>query len=219
MMRRIELLPESYLKRQKERRSITMILLAGLLVLLLLLVWWVKLGFDVDSANEDLAAVEAENQNLQAQIDELQQFAALETEVNEKRQALVAVMTGDIDWPLLLTEVAMAVPGELWLTSLSGSAGNTEGSAPVATESSPIRVSSKTPTGRIAFAGTSLSMPGVAKWLIRQEVSKRFDAIFLSDATLTEEFSSDAFDFQSTLELNDNALSERFLGDLEEEQP
>ena len=219
MMRRIELLPESYLKRQKERRSITMILLAGLLVLLLLLVWWVKLGFDVDSTNDRLAEVEAQNRNLRTQIAELKQFEELEAEVNEKRQALVAVMTGDVDWPLLLTEIAMAVPGELWLTSLSGSAGNTEGSAPVATETAPIRVSSKTPTGRISFAGTSLSMPGVAKWLIRQEVSKRFDAIFLSDATLTEEFSSDAFDFQSTLELNENALSERFLGDLEEEQP
>lgn len=219
MMRRIELLPESYLKRQRERRSITMFLLAGLLVLLLLLVWWVKLGFDVDSANEKLAEVQAQNANLTAQINELQQFAELEREVNEKRQALVAVMTGDIDWPLLLTEVAMAVPGEVWLTSLSGSAGNTEGSAPVGTESAPIRVSSNTPTGRISFAGTSLSMPGVAKWLIRQEVSKRFEAIFLSDATLTEEFSSDAYDFQSTLELNNNALSERFLGDLEEEQP
>ena len=219
MMRRIELLPESYLKKQQERRSITMILLAGLLVLLLLLVWWVKLGFDVDSTNDQLAAVQAENQNLRTQIAELKQFAELETEVNEKRQALVAVMTGDIDWPLLLTEVAMAVPGEVWLTSLTSSAGTTEGSAPVGTEGAPIRVSSNTPTGRISFAGTSLSMPGVAKWLIRQEVSKRFEAIFLNDATLTEEFSSDAYDFQSTLELNNNALSERFLGDLEEEQP
>ena len=219
MMRRIELLPESYLKKQRERRSITMILLAGLLVLLLLLVWWVKLGFDVDNAEGDLAAIQADNRELTAQINALQQFAALEGEVNEKEQALVAVMTGDIDWPLLLTEVAMAVPGEVWLTSFTASAGNTEGSAPVATETAPIRESAKTPTGRIAFSGTSLTMPGVAKWLIRQELSKRFESIFLNDATLTEEFSSDAFDFQSTLELNDEALSERFLGDLEEEQP
>ena len=195
-----------------------LILLAGLLVLLLLLVWWVKLGFDVDSANEQLASVEATNQNLSAQIAELTQFAELETEVNEKRAALVAVFTGDIDWSLLLTEVAMAAPGEVWLTSLTASAGNTEGSAPVGTETAPIRVTSGTPTGRMSFEGTSLSMPGVAKWLIRQEISKRFQAIFLSDAALSEEFSSDAFRFTSTLELNEKALSERFLdGDLSEE--
>ena len=188
-----------------------MILLAGLLVLLLLLVWWVKLGFDVNSANEDLAAVEAANADLQAQIAELQEFEALQTEVDEKRGALVSVMTGDIDWPLLLTEVAMAVPGEVWLTSMSASAGATEGSAPVGTETAPVRVASAAPTGRISFEGTSLSMPGVAKWLIRQEISKRFQAIFLGDASLTGQFASDAFIFTSTLELNDAALSERFL--------
>lgn len=219
MMRRIELLPESYLRKQRERRSITMILLAGLLVLLLLLVWWVKLGFDIDSANKDLAAVEETNSGLQAQIAELQEFEALQTEVDVKRGALVAVMTGDIDWPLLLTEVAMAVPGEVWLTSMTGSAGETEGSAPVGTETAPVRVASGVPTGRISFEGISLSMPGVAKWLIRQEISKRFQAIFLNDAALTGQFDSDSFIFTSTLELNDAALSERFLDPELEEGP
>ena len=220
MMRRIELLPESYLRKQRERRSIGLILLAGLAVLLLLLVYFVKLGFDVDDAKEDLATVRSTNQGLSAQIAELTQFAQLDAEVQQKRQALVAVMTGDLDWPLLLTEVAMAVPGEVWLTSLTASAGNTEGSAPVGTETAPVRVSGNIPTGRIAFEGTSLSMPGVAKWLIRQEISKRFSSIFLTDAALTEEFSSEAFDFASTLELNENAYSERFLeDDLIEEGP
>lgn len=219
MMRRIELLPESYLRKQRERRSITMILLAGLLVLLLLLVWWVKLGFDIDSANKDLAAVEETNSGLQAQIAELQEFEALQEEADVKRGALVTVMTGDIDWPLLLTEVAMVVPGEVWLTSMAGSAGATEGSAPVGTETAPVRVASAAPAGRITFEGTSLSMPGVAKWLIRQEISKRFQAIFLGDASLTGEFASDAYFFTSTLELNEAALSERFLDPELEEGP
>ena len=221
MMRRIELLPESYLQKQRERRSIGLVLMAGLLVLLLLLVWWVKLGFDVNDANEELTAIESENAELRQQIAGLQRFADLEAEVEEKRNALVTVMAGDIDWPVLLTEVAMAVPGEVWLRSLTASAGATEGSAPVGTETAPVRVSAKVPTGRIAFEGTSLSMPGVAKWLIRQEASKRFEAVFLSDAALTEEYTSDAFNFSSTLELNERALSERFQGSDfdEEEQP
>lgn len=220
MMHRIELLPETYLRTQRERRSILMVLLAGLLVVLLLVVWFVKLGFDVNNANEQLATIETENNELRAQIAELQPFAELQKEVDQKREALVSVMAGDIDWPVLLTEVAMAVPGEVWLTNLDASAGVVEGAAPVGTETAPVRVSSKTPTGRMAFEGTSLSMPGVAKWLIRQEISKRFEAVFLEDATLSEAFlPAEAFTFGSTLELNENALSERFQGDLEEEQP
>ena len=219
MMRRIELLPETYLQKQRERRSIGLVLVAGLLVLLLLLVWWVKLGFDVNDANEELTAIEAENADLQQQIAALQRFADLEAEVEEKRNALITVMAGDIDWPVLMTEVAMAVPGEVWLRSLTASAGATEGASPVPTETAPVRVSDKTPTGRIAFEGTSLSMPGVAKWLIRQEISERFEAVFLSDATLTDEFGTEAFNFSSTLELNERALSERFQdGDFEDEE-
>ncbi len=222
MMRRIELLPESYLRRQRERRSIALVLVAGALVLLLLVVWWVKLGFDLADARDDLASIEAQNENLRTQIAELQPFAELQAEVDVKRNALITVMAGDIDWPLLMTEVAMAVPGEVWLRTMTASAGAAEGAAPVGTETAPVRVSANVPTGRIAFDGTSLSMPGVAKWLIRQELSKRFEAVFLSDATLTEEFGTDAFNFSSTLELNQNALSERFQdGDFddEEEQP
>lgn len=218
MMNRIELLPESYRRAQRERRSILMVILAGILVVLLLVVWYVKLGFDVDNANDELAQVEAENNELRARIAELQPFADLQAEVDQKREALVAVMAGDIDWPVLLTEVAMAAPGELWLTNLSASAGATEGAAPVGTETAPVRVSDNSPTGRIAFEGKSLSMPGVAKWLIRQEISERFEAVYLEDATLTEEFQpTDAFTFRSTLELNNKALSERFQGDLDEE--
>lgn len=219
MMRRIELLPDSYLRTQRERRAIGLVLMAGLLVLLLLLVWWVKLGFDVDDANERLGDIQAENQALNEQIAALQRYAELEAEVAAKRNALITVMAGDVDWPVLLTEVAMAVPGEVWLTNMTASAGLTEGSAPVGTETAPVRVSDKTPTGRISFEGASLSMPGVAKWLIRQEISKRFEAVFLTDATLTEEFGTEAFNFSSSLELNEKALSERFQdGEFDEEE-
>lgn len=210
MMRRIELLPEAYLARQRQRRTMGLIVVAGLAVLLLLLLWWIKLGFDVTDAKNRLAEVQAENQQLQNEIAELAPFAELQREVQLKRDALVAVMTGDIDWPVLMTEVAMAVPGEVWLDSMIASAGTTEGSSPVGTETATVDISAKQPLGRIAFAGNSLSMPGVAKWLIRQEISKRFEAVFLSDATKGDLGGTAIFNFDSTLELNQNAASGRF---------
>ena len=209
-MRRIELLPAAYLERQRERRQIGLVLVAGLVVLLLLLVWWVKLGFDIGTEEERLAGVQAENARLQQEIDDLQEFSALEEEVNQKRTALQAVMAGDVDWPVLLTEVAMAVPGEVWLESMTASAGQVEGASPVGTETAPIDISAKQPFGRIQFTGKALSMPGVAKWLIRQELSKRFEAVFLNDANESGEGGTTLFDFDSTLELNAKAARERF---------
>jgi Tfp pilus assembly protein PilN len=217
MMRRIDLLPEAYLRRQRERRLIGLVLVAGLAVLLLLTVWWVRLGLQISDARGELETVQAENDRLRERIAELQQYQDLANEVAAKREALRTVMAGDVDWPVLMTEVAMAVPGEVWLTGLTASAGTTEGAAAVGTETAPIRLSNQTAFGRIQFQGSSLSMPGVAKWLIRQEMNRTFEAVFLNDATEGEAEEGavggpEVITFDSTLELNRRAASERFLG-------
>jgi Tfp pilus assembly protein PilN len=214
MMRRIDLLPESYAARQQERRSIAIVVVATLLVLLLLIVWWVALGTQVTGARNDLAQAEQVNARLQADIDRLQNFAELQQEVQDKSQALRTVMTGDLDWPALLTEVAMVIPGEVWLTNLSSSAGDTEGAEPVPTETNLIRVSDAPGIGRIHFAGCSLTMPGVAKWLIRLGTVKEFTGIWLNTATAPDAATTCPVQFDSTLEMGNRAQSERFTGGL-----
>lgn len=214
MMRRIDLLPESYAARQEERRSIAMVVVATLVVILLLIVWWVYLGTQVNSARNELAAAQQVNAGLQEDINRLQNFAALELEVQTKTQALRTVMAGDVDWPAIMTEVAMVIPGEVWLTNLNTSAGATEGAEPVPTETNPIRVSQTAPFGRIHFAGCSLTMPGVAKWLIRLNTVKEFSAVWLNTATAPDAATSCPVQFDSTLEMGPRAASERFTGDL-----
>jgi Tfp pilus assembly protein PilN len=177
------------------------------------------LGSSVNSENEKLDEARATNEDLQFQIDQLGQFALLNQEVTAKRQALVTVMTGDVDWPAVMTEIAMVIPGEVWLTSFSGSAGTTEGAAPVGTETAPIRVSQQSAFGRISFQGKSLTMPGVAKWLVSLRSVREFSAIWLNTATLAEaEGQPDVVDFDSTLELSDRAASRRFLDGLGDDE-
>jgi Tfp pilus assembly protein PilN len=214
MMQRIELLPESYRQRQRERRVTAFIVMAGLFVVLLLTIWFVRLNLQISDAKDELATIQAENQTLQNQIAQLQTFQDLKNEVDEKRLALDTVMAGDLDWPVLMTEVAMAAPGEVWLRTMTASAGDTEGSTPAPTETAPIDVSAKRSVGRIQFEGSSLSMPGVAKWLIRQDLSKTFEAVYLSDAVEVEIAGQQAFNFTSSLELNQRAHSDRFTEQL-----
>lgn len=215
MMRQVDLLPDRYVQRRRERRNIAFIAMAGLLVLLLLIGYWVLLGSKVADEKNTLAQTQTNNASLQEQIDKLQVFADLEAEVQAKRAALLTVMTGDLSWPAIMTEIAMIIPGEVWLTHLTASAGATEGAAPVPTETNVIRISDKVPTGRIQFTGTSLSMPGVAKWLIRLGTVKKFDAIWLTNAqaTLATDTVPSVVDLDSTIELGQKALSNRFAGD------
>lgn len=211
MMRRIELLPESYQRKRKERRTIMAIIAGGVVVLLLLVAYWVVLQSQVSDQKDRLDEVQATNAQLQSQIADLQRFADLDEEVRTKETALATVMAGDVDWPAVFTEIAMVTPGEVWLTDLSASAGLTEGAEPVETETAPVKVSDEAPFGRMRFSGTSLTMPGIAKWLIRLSTVRDFDASWLNSATETQIGTTNVLEFQSTIEFNAKAASGRFL--------
>jgi len=211
MMRRIDLLPPSYLARRRERSSLVIVIAATGLVVLLLLGWWFYLGLKVNDAERDLADAQAANAELDRQIQELQRFVALQNEVQEKRASLQTVMTGDIDWPGILAEVAMVIPGEVWLTNLTASAGLTEGATQVPTETAPIPLSNLEPFGRIQFQGSSLSMRGVAKWMVRLEGVESFFATYLQSATEGDaQIGGEVVQFQTTIHLGDEAASGRF---------
>ncbi|MEA2460713.1 MAG: hypothetical protein QOH90_890, partial [Actinomycetota bacterium] len=143
MMRQVDLLPERYAQRRVERRNIAFVGLAGLLVLVLLIGYWIVLGSRVSDEEGKLADAQAHNAALQEEIAKLQVFADLEAEVNAKRTALVTVMTGDLNWPAIMTEVAMVIPGEMWLETVTATAGATEGSTQAPTETNVIRISDK----------------------------------------------------------------------------
>jgi len=217
MMRRIDLLPSVYEERRRQRRNLALVIVAGLVVVCLLLGWWFWLGLQISDAEDELAAVQATNASLQAEIDALQRFAELDAEVQEKRTALQTVFAGDIDWPAILTEIAMVVPGEVWLTNFTASAGATEGASPVGTESAAIRIDPKEPFGRITFSGSSLSMRGVATWMLRLEGVREFFAVYLNNATASRDpllgIITPFISFDNTLELSERAASGRFQGE------
>ncbi len=211
MMRRIDLLPPAYVQRKKERNALLLVAVAAIVVVLLLLGWWFWLGLQISDANTDLARVQQTNEELDAQIQELQRFVELQNEVDAKRAALQTVMAGDVDWPGVLAEIAMVLPGEVWLTNLTASAGITEGFTAVPTEESPIPISDLEPFGRIQFQGSSLTMPGVAKWMLRLEGVDSFFATYLQNATAEEATEGQqTFAFQTSIELSDEASSRRF---------
>jgi Tfp pilus assembly protein PilN len=212
MMRPIDLLPPAYAERRRQRRNLGIVVVIGLIVLGLLFVWWFMLGTQIAARRNELTSIEQRNASLQAEIDELQRFAALEQEVIAKEQALNSVMQGDLAWPSILTEIAMVIPGEIWFENLTGSAGITEGATPVGTETAAIRVADQETVGRILFRGNSLTMPGVSKWLIRLAGVRGFNAVWLNTATEADLGGVEVVGFENTIELGPRALSRRFSG-------
>ena len=210
MMRRIDLLPPVYAEQRRERRNVFLAVVSGLLVFLVLLGYWLVLGFRISQADKDLAVVQSRNSGLQAQIAELQTFRDLAEELAAKSQALQEVMAGDIDWPAVLTEVALVTPGEVWLAQLTASAARTEGETPVGTETAAVRVSEAEPLGRILFQGRSLTMNGVARFMIQLSKLREFSAAYLNNASESQLEGRSVIDFETSVELGRKALSNRF---------
>lgn len=210
------LLPQAYALKKRQNRTVSLVALAGIALLALVVLWWVSLGSKVGSEEQRLTEVQATNADLEARSNELQPFAALEAEVLAKTGALQTVMAGDIYWPSVLTQVSALIPDEVWITTLTGSAGATEGSTPVGTEGASVRIAEEPSTGRIQFTGQALTMPSVAEWIERMDSSKAFDAAWLNSATETIGASGQGstFQFDSTLELGSDALSQRYQGPL-----
>ena len=211
MMRRIDLLPQGYVEQRRERRTTVSVVVAGLLLLTLLIGYWVMLAVRIGNEEDRLSQVQARNQQLQAQIDDLQRYAEMDAEVKSRTASLATVMAGDVDWPGVFAQIAMVIPGDVWLTNLTASAGQTEGATQVGTETAPVRVSDEEAFGRMQFQGKSLSMPGVAKWLVRLGTVKEFNALWLNNATEGEESGgTKTLTFDTTLELDSRSASDRF---------
>lgn len=212
MMRRIDLLPSSYAEKRRERRNIGLVMLAGFAVLALLAFYWVMLGTQIKDAEQELEAVNRENLALQQRITQLQNFQALEDEVTAKRNALTMVLGSDVDWPALLTELALVTPNDVWLTELNASRAGAEGETPAMTEPAEVRISKTAPAGRVTFQGRALSMPAVAKWMLRLQDVRGVTATYLDNATEEEIEERVLVGFSSSVELTNKALSERFTG-------
>ncbi|MEA2476221.1 MAG: hypothetical protein QOC87_420 [Actinomycetota bacterium] len=210
MIRRVNLLPEKYAELRKQKRTVGYAALGGAILLLLLIFYWFSLSSQISSANDDYAATQQTNAQIQQQVNGLQKFAQLQSQVNSKQQALASVMTGDIDWSAVMSEIAMVIPGEVWLESLTASAGTTEGASQVGTETADIPITNQASFGRIAFTGGASSMTSVAKWLLSLGNVKDFAATFLNRAEGSDSDSTIAFD--STVQLTEAAASQRYQG-------
>lgn len=213
ILKSTNLLPRKYGIRKRQNRTVTLIVLGGVVLMALMGLWWISLGLSISDEEQTLASVQTQNARLAAEAADLQQYAVLQTEALAKAGALQSVMSGDIYWPTVLTEVSALIPHDVWLDSMSASAGLTEGATPTGTENAEIRIGEGSPAGRIQFTGQALDMDSVADWLDQIESGKPFEAAWLNRATgsaVQVGAGQATFQFDSTVELSQEALSQRF---------
>jgi Tfp pilus assembly protein PilN len=206
-MSQVNLLPPELLARQKTRRLTSLIILGGAAGVLLLLVFWFLQGQKLSDVNEQIAAQNATNAGLQAQIDDLSEFQALQQEATQKQALLAQAYAGEVSFSGLLMDMSRVIPSDAYLTSLTivlaDTSTGTGGAAPptgAATTGSLI--------GTISTEGQAAGIESLANWLTRLESVQGWVNPWMASIIETAA-GSRLYDFTSGVDLSSEALTAR----------
>jgi Tfp pilus assembly protein PilN len=213
---RINLLPPEIYERQRVRRRTAAVVVVGLIVLAALGAFYFLQVLRLNEVEDDIAAQEAENAQLQAQIGELQEIDALQQEIEATRTVLNALLTDRVLWSGVLRDVSLVIPGQAWLSGLNGQVGapGTAGAATTTTTTTTTTTPGQAAqpgalVGQISFDGFAFTHRAVALWLSRLEDVRGFLNPWLSTSTKTDIGTQEAVQFNSSVDLTEQALARR----------
>ena len=200
---RINLLPPEVLERQRTRRRTVMVFGTGLLVLVVLAGFYLVQVLTLAGVEEDIEIQQAANAELEAQIAELQDIAALEDEIERTRLVLAGLLQNRVLWSGVLRDISLVIPGEVWLNGITAQLGVIAGQDPAA----PVTATGM--VGQISFTGFAFDHRDVALWLSRLEDVRGFINPWLSTSSKTQVGEQDAVTFTSSVDLSEQAVARR----------
>jgi Tfp pilus assembly protein PilN len=125
----------------------------------------------LSDADQQLAAEEAVNNDLRQEISALQEFAVLKQQLAAREGLVDDATSGRVLWSGVLGDLSKIIPGQMWLTSFSGTVSPPPVSPAAQPGEPPTSISLPTSdlVGTVTFQGRALNTPTVAQWLSRLE--------------------------------------------------
>lgn len=208
---RVNLLPREELERERRRRALMGLAVAGGVLVVVLVGLYLLQAGRVDRAEEQLRAAEERRGQVQAQLRALDQYAELERRRDEAVDVVKATMATDVTFAGVLQDLAAVMPNEAAMTTLTVTMAEAE-EAGAAEEGFALGPSS----GAISGTGETLRQhaPGVERFLLEFDKIAAFFNVFLSNSTLDEEGVT-VFTFEA--DLGPEVFTGRYLDGLPEE--
>src|ERR671918_186094 len=205
---RINLLPPEIRERQRYRRRTAAVILIGIIVLAALGAFYVLEVMRLADVREDLEAQQQRNAQLQQRIAELQRFAELQQELQDTRTLLSTLLADRVLWSGVLRDVSLVIPGEMWLSGLTGASigAETEGETTTTTTGAPV-VPGGGLVAQITFNGFAFDHRDVALWLSRLEDVRGFVNPWLSNSQKTPIGLTEVVQFTNSVDLSEQALA------------
>jgi Tfp pilus assembly protein PilN len=192
----VNLLPPDILQRQERRRLAFLVAAGGGAVIVLILLFYLLQSGRLSGVNGDIAARNRSNAGIQAQIDQLKQFATLQAEAQQKQKLLGSAFANETSFSGLLQDVSRVIPPDAYLTSLSAQV-----SAPAtSTTTSPTQF-----VGSMIAAGQAGSVQTLSSWLTRLEGVRGWENPWVTSITQAPP----GYTFSSGVDLSKDVLTAR----------
>jgi Tfp pilus assembly protein PilN len=200
-MTQVNLLPSELRAREARRRLTSVVVFVGVIVLGLIGLFYFFQVMNLSRARDDLAAQEAVNQQLQAQINDLQRFQELQNQLQTRQQLVDSVYVGEVSWSTVLVDISHVIPSDAYLTSLTGAI--SQGTEAPSTGGALI--------GNIQFTGVVKNTDPLATWLTRLDQVDGWENAWMTSATESSPFSR-IYTFDSGIDLSVDAATRRGRG-------
>lgn len=189
--RRINLLPPDLAQRRRIRQLGAAIGAAGLALVAVLALVYVVQEVRLRGERGRLEQQQDRNAEIQAEIAALQEFGALEQQL-QRRIALIQDLTADeVRWSVVLADISLVIPPDVWLTQFSGSLTPQEEAETI---------------GSLEMGGTGFGHPDVAAWLTRLGRVDGFAFPYLSLSQRAQIGEVPVVNFNSSVQLSLQAL-------------
>jgi len=195
-MRPINLLPPEVGQQKARRRRLGLLAFAGVAYLVLLGFGYLVYGGRVDDARRDLEAQNSIVQTLERQIVGLADSGELANRYEARADLVRTALSTDIDWGILMNDLARLLPPRVWVENFSGVA---------------VTVIKPGLTGQVTFSGVGFDFPDVSAWL-RTLDSEQFAGItgsWVSSIAQGSVGDEDVVTFTSTAALTSAAVTNR----------
>lgn len=208
-MSQVNLLPPELRQRLAIRRTTSLVVAVALGALALIGVFYFLQLQRLADAEDELAAQQDRNAELQSEIDGLQQFAALQAELAAKQELLSTIFVNEVSWSGALLDVSRVIPDASYLTNLTGQVTATlEGEVAEPTGGTP----DTTLIGNMTFQGVAQEVDTIATWITQLELVQGWVNAWVTSAQEDAPFSN-LYTFSNGLDLTQEAATARGLGE------
>ena len=202
-MTQVNLLPTDVRQRLKTRQLTVLVGMVSAIVVAGLLAFFVLQSHKLASANSDLAAAQAQNQQLQAKVNSLTRFQQLADARDSQKTTVQTAEAGTVEFSGVMHDLSMVIPSTVYLNSVTANLSVGDGASTQPNTGGVI--------GNIQFQGSASDHLAVAQWLTRLAQVTGWDNSWITASTkrgtLADGTKTDWVDFTGSVDLGGKVVA------------